>query len=299
MKTYQLLAGTTMLLFAAFSTAPIVRAHGDSGEVWVTSQGTHRLFIIDEDRALVRGDGSDIRDEGSERSTNRRRHIETVELPGAGPHLTTFSPLGDYAYVSGMADGDLYVLRADSREVIQVLDLGVAGPHPARPSPGGSLLLVSQIATKTLVKVVADEAAETWSVADALPLDKAPICSVFRDDGDRAYVSLLPDGIAIVDVPTMTLVGTLATDGFVACGMVKSKTGRVITLASSGGGGHVYRLDTRNDTMLTSLGTLGASYWHSFTMIANEKIGAGSAPHADALVLADLRRGGARPLGMF
>ena len=45
----------------------------------------------------------------------------------------------------------------------------------------------------------------------------APVCSVFRDDGERAYVSLRPSGIAIVDVPTMKLIDTLKTDGFVAC----------------------------------------------------------------------------------
>lgn len=300
MKKYQQLASAAMLLLAAFSTSPSVRAHGDSGEVWVTSQGTDRLFIVDEDRALAGDDRRYLRDEHSEGSKHRRRGVETVELPaGAGPHLTTFSPLGDYAYVSGMGDGDLYVLRADSRQIVAVLDLGVAGTHQARPSPDGSLLLVAQIATRTLVKVAADDAAETWSVVDFLPLDKAPICSVFSDDGQRAYVSLLPDGIAIVDVPTMTVVGTLATDGFVACGMVKSKKGRFITLASSGGGGHIYRLDMRDDTALTSLGTLGASDWHSFTMIANERIGVGSAPHADALVLTHLKGAVARPLGTF
>ena len=72
---------------------------------------------------------------------------------------------------------------------------------------------------------------------------------MFRDDGQRAYVSLRPDGIAIVDVPTMTVLGTLPTDGFVACGMIKSKQGRMVTVASSGGGGHITRLDTVSDTL--------------------------------------------------
>ena len=299
MTRYRQLACAAVSL-AAFSTSPSVPAHGDSGEVWVTSQGTDRLFIVDEHRALGGGHRRHPRDEGSEGAHHRRRDVETVELPaGAGPHLTTFSPLGDYGYVSGMGNGDLYVLRADSRVIVAVLDLGPSGTHQARPSPDGSLLLVAQIATKSLVKVAADEAAETWSAVDVLRLEKAPICSVFRDDGQRAYVSLLPDGIAIVDVPTMTVVGTLATDGFVACGMLKSKKGRFITLASSGGGGHIYRLDTEDDSTLASLGTLGASDWHSFTMIANERIGVGSAPRADALVLADLTGPVARPLGSF
>jgi len=58
---------------------------------------------------------------------------------------------------------------------------------------------------------------ESWSVVGSLslaPLAKSPVCTVYRDDGRRAYVSLRPSGIAIVDVPTMTLLGTLPTDGF-------------------------------------------------------------------------------------
>ncbi|TMI98137.1 MAG: hypothetical protein E6H01_12685 [Bacillati bacterium ANGP1] len=52
-------------------------------------------------------------------------------------------------------------------------------------------------------------------------LGKAPFCSVFRADSQRAYVSAMMDGIVIVDVPLMTILGTLPTDGFVACGMIK------------------------------------------------------------------------------
>jgi hypothetical protein len=110
---------------------------------------------------------------------------------------------------------------------------------------------------------------------------------VFRDDGERAYVSLRPSGIAIVDVATMTHIGTLDTDGFVACGMIKSKRGRIVTVASSGGGGHIYRLDTSTDT-LDDAGTLGAADWHSFNMSPNEKIGFGTSPHSDEIILADL-----------
>jgi len=240
----------------------------ESGEVWVTSQGTDRLFI-------VHGQGSSI---------------ETVPLPGTGPHITTFSPLGDYAYVSGMRNGTLSILRADDRHVVQTLNLGPTLTHQAKPSPDGSVLLVAQIATRTLIKIAADEAAESWQVVGSLSFasfGKPPVCSVFRDDGQRAYVSMLPNGIAIVDVPTMTVVGTFATDGFVACGMIKSKRGRIVTVASSGGGGHIYRLNTDTDT-LTDAGTLGAADWHSFNISANEKVGFGTSPDSDEIILADL-----------
>src|SRR5918999_475587 len=136
MKTYLVLA----LLLIGFSVSAMVQAQGDSGEVWVTSQGTDRLFI-------VHGQGSSV---------------ETIPLPGSGPHITTFSPLGDYAYVSGMRNGDLSILRADDRQVVQTLHLGPTLTHQAKPSPDGSVLLVAQIASRTLIKIAADEAGESW-----------------------------------------------------------------------------------------------------------------------------------------
>lgn len=256
-----------LVVFGGSVVTPTAQ-QSDSGELWVTSQGTDRLFI-------VHGQGSSI---------------ETIPVPGLGPHIITFSPLGDYAYVSGMRNGDLSVLRADDRQVVQTLHLGPTLTHQAKPSPDGSVLLVAQLASMSLIKIAADEAAESWHVVGSLSfasLGRAPICSVFRDDGKRAYVSLRPTGIAIVDVPTMTHIGTFDTDGFVACGMIKSKRGRIVTVASSGGGGHIYRLDTTTDT-LADAGTLGAADWHSFNMSPNEKIGFGTSPHSEEIILADL-----------
>ena len=252
-------------LFGLMAAVAQTAQEAESGEVWVTSQGTDRLFI-------VHGQGSSI---------------ETVPLPGTGPHITTFSPLGDYAYVSGMRNGTLSILRADDRHVVQTLNLGTTLTHQAKPSPDGSVLLVAQIASRTLFKIAADEASESWQVVGSLSfaaLGKPPICSVFRDDGQRAYVSMLPTGIAIVDVPSMTVIGTFATDGFVACGMIKSKRGRIVTV------------DTETDT-LTDAGTLGASDWHSLNISANEKVGFGTSPHSDEIILADLTGPVARRVG--
>jgi DNA-binding beta-propeller fold protein YncE len=261
-------AAISSSLFGLIAGVVPTAQEAESGELWVTSQGTDRLFI-------VHGQGSSI---------------ETVPLPGTGPHITTFSPLGDYAYVAGMRNGTLSILRADDRQVVQTLNLGPTLTHQAKPSPDGSVVLVSQIGSRTLIKIAADEAGESWQVVGSLSfasLGKPPVCSIFRDDGQRAYVSMLPNGIAIVDVPTMTHVGTFATDGLVACGMTMSRRGRIVTLASSGGGGHVYRLDTATDT-LTDAGTLGAADWHSFHMSPNEKVGFGTSPNSDEIVIADL-----------
>jgi DNA-binding beta-propeller fold protein YncE len=270
MKRLLIWAAAAALLVLGLSAGNPV-AGNDGGEVWLTSQGTSRLFILD--------------------SEDRAGSMETVTLPpGTGPHITTFSPDGQYAYMSGMGNGDLVILHADTRQVVATLKLGSAGTHQAKPSPDGSTLIVAQIGSMSLVKVAADTAAASWSVANTLSLSslgKPPICTVFRDDGARAYVSLLPDGIAIVDVATMTLLDTLPTDGFVACGMIKSHDGGTITIAAGGSGGHFYRLDTATDA-LTDAGVVGAADWHSFNMSPNQKVGFGTSPRSDQLFLIDL-----------
>ena len=96
-----------------------------------------------------------------------------------------------------------------------------------------------------------------------------------RGRTERAYASLFgaAGGIAIVDVPTMTLVGTLPTAGSVSgCGLVNSNDGRTIFLNSAGGTGHFYRLDTWYDTLTedTSYGPIGIDL-HGLAVAANEK----------------------------
>lgn len=264
-------ATTALCVLAAVLVAGGASANeGEAGEVWVTSQGTHRLFIL--------------------HGREGQGGIEAVTLPsGTGPHLINFSPDGEYAYVSGMGNGNLEILRADDRQIVATLNFGPSVlTHQAKPSPEGTTLLVAQIAAKKLIKVAADEGAESWTKVGELTLAQSPICTIFRDDGERAYVSLLQSGIAVVDVATMTLVKTLATDGFVACGMVKNHDGNTITLASSGGGGHIYRLNTTTDELDEDLGTLGAIDWHSFAMSPNEKLGFGSIPGGDEVRLVGL-----------
>jgi hypothetical protein len=242
----------------------------DAAEVWVTAQASSRLFIL-------KGDGATI---------------ETVTLPpGTGPHIVTFSPSGTFAYVAGMESGKLLVLRADTRQVVSALDLGHAGTHQAKPAPGGSLLLVAQAHSSNLIKVAVNETAETWDVVGK-PLSfaaqgKRPICTVFRDDGQRAYVSLFPNGLAVIDVPAMEVRTILPTDGFIACGMIKSRDGKTVTVAANGGGGHLYRLDTTTDTLADGE-ALGAVDWHSFNLRRDGKVGFGTVPGGDELRVIDL-----------
>ena len=236
-----------------------VNAGGTSedGEIWVTAQNTNQLKIL-------RGMGN----------------IETVALPaGAAPHTISFSPDGSYAYVSNIGDGNLIVVRADDRQIVATLDLGATFTHATKASPDGAVLLSANPVTGILTKIAADEAAETWTPVASLNLAAAtgrgPVCVTFRADGERAYASLFgaAGGIAIVDVPTMTLVSTLPTAGSVSgCGIVNSKDGRTIFLTSAGSGGHFYRLDTWSDTLTedTSYGPIGVDL-HGLVLTANEK----------------------------
>ncbi len=216
--------------------------------------------------------------------------LQEFSLPGTQPHITTFhSPA--FAYISGMGDGTLSIIDANSRQVVQTLSFALTLCHQGRVSPDGTTMLVSVIGTQMLHKVAVDEANRSWTPDGSLSfasLGKRPICSVFRADSQRAYVSTLPNGIVIVDVPSLTILGTLATDGFVACGMIKpSEDADHAVVAASGGGGHIYTLDMTNDT-LVDRGTLGAADWHSFNMTPDETRGFGSSPSTDQVVVVDL-----------
>jgi DNA-binding beta-propeller fold protein YncE len=242
---------------AAASNTLHARAASGEGEIWVTAQNTNELKIL-----LGMG------------------QVETVVLPaGTAPHTISFSPDGSYAYVSNIGDGDVIVVRADDRQIVATLELGPTFTHATKASPDGAVLLSVNPVTGLLTKIAADELAETWTPVASLNLAAAtgrgPVCVTFRSDGDRAYASLFgpAGGIAIIDVPTMALVGTLPTAGSVSgCGLVNSNDGRTIFLHSAGTGGHFYRLDTWSDTLTedTSYGPIGVDL-HGLAVTANEK----------------------------
>ena len=238
-------------------------------ELWVTSQGGNVIFI---------------------RNFEDLSAIDQINLPsGAGPHIITFHT-PDFAYVGGMTDGNVYVIDADARQVVQTLHVAPTLAHQVKVSPDGAVALVSIISTKTLTKILVDEANRSWSLNASLDIGgatgKAPVCAVFRADSKRAFVSLNPSGLAVVDVETMTLVSQIPTDGFIACGMIKQDADHVV-IASAGGGGHIYTLDMTTET-LTERGVLGAASWHSFNMTRDGTLGFGSSPLSDEVIVIDL-----------
>jgi DNA-binding beta-propeller fold protein YncE len=238
-------------------------------ELWVTSQGGNTIFI---------------------RNFENLAPIDRIELPaGAGPHIITFhSP--EFAYVGGMTDGNVYVINAWRRKVVKTLHVAPTLAHQVKVSPDGAAALVSIISTKTVTKLLVDEAHRSWTLDASLDLGaatgKAPVCTVFRADSRRAFISLNPSGIAVVDVPTMTYLSQIPTDGFIACGMIKRDADHVV-IATSGGGGHIYTLDMTTEE-LTDRGVLGAASWHSFIMTADGRRGFGSSPMSDEVIVIDL-----------
>jgi hypothetical protein len=238
-------------------------------ELWVTSQDSSVIFIrIFEDLSP----------------------IDRITLPaGAGPHIITFHT-PDFAYVGGMTDGNVYVIDARARQVVQTLHVAPTLAHQVKVSPNGATALVAIIGTKTVTKMLVDEHHRSWSLSASLDIGaatgKAPVCTVFRADSRRAFISLNPSGIAVVDVPTMTFINEIPTDGFIACGMIKRDSDHVV-IASTGGGGHIYTLDLVTET-LTDRGVLGAPSWHSFNMTTDGTLGFGSSPLSDEVIVIDL-----------
>lgn len=217
------------------------------------------------------------------------------------PHVVTFSPTGDHAYVADTGNGKVHVVRAvGKRDLLTSIDFGPGkDTHQAKSSPDGRVLLVSRRAgSQTLFKVNADERARTWTLAQERLVfgpDRTPICAVFRRDGRRAYVSLAPSGIAVVDVASMTLVtsagtnGVLPTTGAVGCGMVEARDRRTVHAISSEGAGHLYRLDTKSGKLTELPVALTAADLHNVALSPDGRTLFGTSRGNDELKMVDLR----------
>jgi len=281
-KAFVTMSGVALLVVSAWAArhrppthaATIDKAKSESSrhhkELWVTHQRDSAISIL--------------------KFPNGAK-LDDFSLPaGTQPHIITFNS-GAFAYVSGMGNGTLSIVDANSRQLVQTLTFGPSLCHQGKVSPDGTVMLVSVVSTQMLNKVAVDEANRSWTKVSSVsfaPLGRKPVCTVFRTDSQRAYVSMMPSGIAIVDVPSMTILGTLATDGFVACGMIKpSADADHAVVAAAGSGGHIYTLDMTNDT-LVDRGTLGAASWHSLNITRDETLGFGTSPLSDEVVAIDL-----------
>ena len=176
------------------------RDHKDK-ELWVTHQRDNTISVL---------------------SFPKGKLLDQFSLPdGTRPHITTFhtGPMrhqrhGQWDAVNRRcevpaagADADLW-----ARAIHQVRSRPTARPCSSPSFPRGRSTKSPWTRPTSRGRPPAPWSSQTG---------KPPVGTVFSADSQRAYVSTMMDGIAIVDVPSMTILGTLPTDGFVACGMIK------------------------------------------------------------------------------
>src|SRR5688572_12474074 len=89
----------------------------------------------------------------------------SMVLPaGTMPHLATWGN-GQYVYVSGMGNGTVNVVHADTQTLVATFQLAPQLAHQIRLSPDRSNALVTVLPTRTLHKMNIDEAAGAFAMA--------------------------------------------------------------------------------------------------------------------------------------
>jgi hypothetical protein len=146
---------------------------------------------------------------------------------------------------------------------------GGGGVHDATASPDGSVVLATHWGTNRLYKVPAAEDSERWFTEGSIDiLGRRPICSVFHPQGHTAYVGLAPNGLAAVDVATMTVTSVQATDAAIPCTLQISEHGHLGYLITTTG--RLYGLDLSTDA-LTDLGdNIVSPHIHALALVQHE-----------------------------
>ena len=110
--------------------------------------------------------------------------VETVDLSEAGlerTHWINFTSDSKYAWIASTVSGNTAVIRAEDRQVIATFDTGPAS-HAADIYPDDSGVLVSVIKSGELVEIVADHAAETFSIGRILKIAEDPLVKSRADE---------------------------------------------------------------------------------------------------------------------
>ena len=248
-------AAALALSGSAWSTSMLAHAEPDRMEIWMTAQDSGEVKVL-----------------------RANREVATIPLGyGTSPHFVRFPASGNYAYVSGLGDGAIYIIRANQRRLAAIIPIapatefkgninpslpGGGGVHDATPSPDGTIVLAAHWGTNRLYKVLADEKHENWTVDTSIDiLGRRPICSVFHPEGHTAYVGLAPNGLAVVDVASMETLHVYATDAAIPCTMQTStnRTDAYVVTAT----GHFYHINLWTNA-LTDLGDhIDAAHIHS------------------------------------
>jgi 6-phosphogluconolactonase (cycloisomerase 2 family) len=225
-------------------------------ELWVTAQATHFIKIINQQAGT----------------------FEEIALPaGSQPHMVDLSPSGAYAYIGNVGNGTINVIRSADRAIVASLvlrDFNSATPdinsHQAKPSPDGSVVLVHQVNTRRLIKIAADEANESWTVAAERTFPRGPICTVYTRDGSRAYVSLGTFGVHEIDVATMATIHQYDGIGNVQCGLSMAPNGRTVYVTDNNSGGRIWAIDVDSGSLSQLAGGLGIADLHGSALDEDE-----------------------------
>jgi YVTN family beta-propeller protein len=202
----------TAMILAGAST---VAAADAPYEVWVPNQADDQVNIYSSDKFQV---------------------LATIDVDAGGfakgskPHLVAFSPSGEYAYITNVgakADtNNVTVIRAADRKVVAQIPTALSA-HATAFSNDGSRVWVYNTAANLITEVLANEAAEKWTVARSIHLGIRPVLGAFTPDNTHSFVTLGGNadtlgGIAIVDVATGKVVEQIET-GREAVGVLLSK----------------------------------------------------------------------------
>jgi YVTN family beta-propeller protein len=133
---------------------------------------------------------------------------QTLVSVGAGPEGLDVSPDGRELWTAHSRDGGISIIDVAGKKVTQTIDAGTKRSNRLKFTPDGRLVLISDLGSGDLV--IFD--ARTRAQRARLPLGHAPVGILIVPDGSRAYVAVAGDNhVAIVDLKTLAVVGTIAT----------------------------------------------------------------------------------------
>jgi len=133
---------------------------------------------------------------------------QTLVEVGAGPEGLDLSPDERELWVAHSRDGGVSVIDTKSAKVVRTFDAGTRRSNRLKFTRDGQLVLVSDLGAGELVVIDAVRR----SVLTRLPIGHGPTGILVAPDGRRAYVACSGDDrVAIVDLKSMAVVGTIAT----------------------------------------------------------------------------------------
>ena len=172
---------------------------------------------------------------------------------GKRPHMIFFNTEQTHAIISNVASGHVYILDADSREILASIRMGkegdeMRGAHAAIPSPDSSMIIVTN--HKKLEKITTDYANNKYDYNpdDALDLkaledEKHPdnwiVCPLFTTDSKYVFATLRGGGLYVVDAKSMPMKVVTSFDtvqvGPNGCGGLISSDSTKMYINSGGG----------------------------------------------------------------